>query len=154
MSRRREEIKCKHLACHVSKLLEDHRIARERLRIAGNVNDALWRETRDVADELFVASRSRRVEDDNVGCDLLAAFGFCSILLAVGPLLDSCTIFTTASRITWKYVCAVFAAGFLVNLKHAIACAVTMLLLSKPLLQKLDRLKNKYGMMDVREETV
>ena len=83
---------------------------------------------------------------------VLAMFGFCSILLAVGPLLDSCTIFTTASRITWKYVCAVFAAGFLVNLKHAIACAVTMLLLSKPLLQKLDRLKNKYGMMDVREE--
>ena len=82
----------------------------------------------------------------------LAVFGFCAILMAVGPLLDSCTIFTTASRITWKYVFAVFAAGFPVNVKHAIACAVTMLLVSKPLLQKLDRLKTKYGMMDVREE--
>ena len=84
---------------------------------------------------------------------ILAAFGFCAILLAVGPLLDSCTIFTTASRITWKYVLAVFAAGFPLNLNHAIACAVTLLLLSRPLLQKLDRLKIKYGMMDVREET-
>ena len=83
---------------------------------------------------------------------VLAVFGFCTILMAVGPLLDSCTIFTTASRITWNYILAVFAAGFPVNAKHAIACAVTMLLLSKPLLQKLDRLKNKYGMMDVREE--
>ncbi|MBR2895990.1 MAG: ECF transporter S component [Oscillospiraceae bacterium] len=83
---------------------------------------------------------------------LLAVFGFFTILIAVGPLLDSCTIFTTGSHITLKYILAVFSAGLLVNFKHAVACAVTMLLFSKPLLQKLDRLKIKYGMMDVREE--
>lgn len=84
---------------------------------------------------------------------VLAVFGFFAILLIVGPLLDTCTVFTTGSRITWKYVLAVYAAGFPYNLKHAIACAVTMLLFNRPLLQKLDRLKTKYGMMDVQEET-
>lgn len=83
---------------------------------------------------------------------ILAIFGFFAIMLVVGPLLDCCTVFTVSSRITWKYALAVFAAGVSYNLKHGLACAVTLLLFSKPLLSKLDRLKTKYGMMDVREE--
>lgn len=83
---------------------------------------------------------------------VLAVFGFLTILLAVGPLLDTCTVFTTGSKITRKFVLAVYAAGFPYNLNHAIACALTMLLFGRPLLAKLDRLKTKYGMMDVREE--
>lgn len=83
---------------------------------------------------------------------VLAVYGFLAILLVVGPLLDSCTVFTVSSEITWKYAAAVFAAGLPYNLKHALACGVTMLLFSKPLLAKLDRLKIKYGMMDARLE--
>lgn len=83
---------------------------------------------------------------------VLAVFGFLAIALIVGPLLDCCTIFTVSSRINWKTAITVLAAGFPYNLKHAVACAVTMLLFGKPLLWKLDRLKTKYGMMDVREE--
>lgn len=83
---------------------------------------------------------------------ILAVFGFLAIILFVGPLLDCCTIFTVSSRISWKTAAAVLAAGFPYNMKHALACAVTILLFSTPLLSKLDRLKTKYGMMDVREE--
>lgn len=77
---------------------------------------------------------------------ILAIFGFLTILLVVGPLLDSCTVFTVSARITKKYVLGVFAAGLPYNAQHALACAVTMLLFSKPLLGKLERLKTKYGM--------
>lgn len=83
---------------------------------------------------------------------LLAVYGFLAILLVVGPLLDCCTVFTVSSRITKKYVLAVFAAGVPYNFRHALACGTTMLLFSKPLLSKLDRLKIKYGMMDARQE--
>lgn len=83
---------------------------------------------------------------------ILAVFGFLTIQLVVGPLLDCCTIFTTGSKLTWKFAATVFAAGVPYNLKHALACAVTMLLFSKPLLGKLDRLITKYGMMDARLE--
>ena len=79
---------------------------------------------------------------------ILSAFAFTCVLCVVGPLLDCCTVFTTASKITKKYVLAVFASGFPYNLNHAAASAVTMLLFSKPLLEKLDRLKIKYGMME------
>lgn len=79
---------------------------------------------------------------------LLAIFGFTTILLLVGPFLDLCSVFTVSARITWGFVTAVFAAGALVNLTHAAACGVTMLLFSKPLLSKLDRLIAKFGMME------
>lgn len=78
----------------------------------------------------------------------LAVFGFVTILAVVGPLLDCCTVFTVSSRITWKYVVAVFTAGLPVNFQHALACGVTMLIFSKPLLTKLERLKTKYGMLE------
>lgn len=78
---------------------------------------------------------------------VLAVFGFVTIFLCVGPLLDTCTVFTTGSKITPKFVLAVYAAGVPYNFKHALACGATMLLFSKPLLYKLDRLKTKYGMM-------
>lgn len=78
----------------------------------------------------------------------LAVFGFLTILLVVGPLLDCCTVFTVSSHITWKYALAVFAAGLPYNFQHALACGVTMLIFSKPLLTKLERLKTKYGMLE------
>lgn len=81
---------------------------------------------------------------------ILTVYGFFAIMLLVGPLLDCCTIFTTGSRISMKFIAAVFASGFPNNLVHSFACAVTMLLVSQPLLRKLERLKTKYGMMDVR----
>lgn len=83
---------------------------------------------------------------------MLAVFGFLTIQLVVGPLLDCCTVFTTGSKLSWKFAAAVFAAGVPYNFKHALACAVTMLLFSKPLLEKLERLIVKYGMMDARQK--
>lgn len=81
----------------------------------------------------------------------LAVWGFFTIVLVIGPLLDCCTVFTVSSRITWKYALAVFTAGFAYNVQHGLACAVTLLLFAKPLLSKLERLKTKYGMMDARQ---
>ena len=83
---------------------------------------------------------------------MLAVFGFLTIQLVVGPLLDCCTVFTTGSKLSWKFAAAVFAAGVPYNFKHALACAATMLLFSKPLLEKLERLIVKYGMMDARQK--
>ena len=75
------------------------------------------------------------------------AFGFFAVVLAVGPLLDACTVFTTGANPTWKFALAVFTAGFPHNLIHGLFCGVTVLVLGKPLLTKLNRLKTKYGML-------
>ena len=39
-----------------------------------------------------------------------------------------------------------FGAGFAVNISQAVSTLVVLLLLAKPLLGKLDRIKAKYGM--------
>lgn len=80
---------------------------------------------------------------------VLAVYGFFAIVLVVGPLLDTCSVFTVGARITEKFVLAVYSAGFVPNLIHGAATAVTMLLVSRPLLGKLDRLRIKYGMMEM-----
>lgn len=78
---------------------------------------------------------------------VLAVFGFALVLVVIGPLLDSCTVFTSLVTITWPAVAVVFAQGLPLNVSHAFATALTLFLIGKPLLQKLDRLQIKYGMM-------
>lgn len=75
-------------------------------------------------------------------------FGFAAVFLMVGPLLDACTIFTTGGKLSWRYAGAVLTAGLPHNLIHGASTAATILLLSKPLLTKLNRVKIKYGMME------
>jgi len=79
---------------------------------------------------------------------LLSAYGFAAIVLLVGPLLDTCTLFTTGAKLTPSFALAVYASGLPHNLTHGLTTAITVLLLHKPMLEKLDRLKTKYGMMD------
>ena len=79
---------------------------------------------------------------------VMAAFGFLTVLLWVGPLLDCSSIFLVLPKITWPAVIATFVSGFYVNVSQAICTALIMFLLGNALLEKLDRIKMKYGMME------
>ena len=79
---------------------------------------------------------------------VLAVFGFLATVGVVGVLLDTCTVFTSLTTFKWSSVLFILANGFPINLSHGISTAVTMLLFSKPLLQILDRIQIKYGMME------
>ena len=78
---------------------------------------------------------------------LRTAFAILGVLLVVGPLLDTCTIFTTGGRLSWKYAVAVYGAGLPHNLIHALSTGATVFLLGNPLLNKLNRIKTKYGLL-------
>ena len=80
---------------------------------------------------------------------VLAPFGFFTILLIVGPMLDSCTVFTMLSKFTKKSVLAVYSAGVMYNVNHGIGAALTLFFVSRPLLAKLDRLQTKYGILEI-----
>ncbi len=73
--------------------------------------------------------------------------GFLVAAFVVGPLLDTCTLFTTGSVITWKFAAAVYTAGMVHNLLNGVTTAATMLVLAPFLLEKLDRVKQKYGIL-------
>ena len=77
----------------------------------------------------------------------LAIFGFVSMVTIVGVLLDCCTIFTSLTTIKWSSVALVLTLGLRTNISHGISTALTLLVFSKPLLEKLDRVKLKYGLI-------
>ena len=79
---------------------------------------------------------------------VMALFGFLAVLLWVGPLLDCASIFLVLPKITWSSVIAIFISGFYVNVSQAICTALILFLLGNALLEKLDRIKLKYGMME------
>ena len=79
---------------------------------------------------------------------VMAIFGFVTVLLWVGPLLDCSHIFLVLPKISWTAVIATFISGFYVNVSQATCTSLVMLLLGNPLLEKLDRVKLKYGMME------
>lgn len=79
----------------------------------------------------------------------MGIFGFLAVILFVGPLLDCSTFFIgIGSYNSYEAIMAVFVAGFSVNLSQAICTVLVLMLFGKPLLNKLDRIKLKYGMME------
>lgn len=81
----------------------------------------------------------------------LAVFGFLAVMLWVGPMLDICSIFLMPIGYSWEAIIAMFASGVPANLSQGVCTVLIMLLFSKPLLEKLDRIKIKYGMMEAND---
>lgn len=79
---------------------------------------------------------------------IMALFGFFATILWVGPLLDCSHIFLMLSVINRDSILAALLSGFPVNLSQAICTVLIMLLFGRALLDKLDRVKTKYGMME------
>lgn len=79
---------------------------------------------------------------------VMATFGFFAVILWVGPLLDSSHLFLMMPEINAASLAASLISGFPINVSQGVCTALTMLLLGRPLLEKLDRVKLKYGMME------
>lgn len=67
-------------------------------------------------------------------------------LCVVGPLLDTCSLFTFISKINLSSAIAIYAAGLPVNAMQALATFVTLFLFGSPLLNIVSRIKQKYAL--------
>lgn len=85
---------------------------------------------------------------------LMGIFGFVSVVLVVGPVLDSSTVFLVAIQLSWENVWPFYVSGFPVNVSQGICTFLVLLLLGDPMLEKLDRIKVKYGMMEAHDNGV
>ena len=81
----------------------------------------------------------------------VTVFGGLVVMLIVGPLLDTCTLFMMASMVDTTSAAAVYLAGVPLNAVHAVAVMLTLFFLTKPMMEKLTRIKVKYGMMEAEE---
>ncbi len=78
----------------------------------------------------------------------MAIFGFFTVVLLIGPLLDVCNTFLGMPEVTFSTLGASFASGFPVNLIQGAVTGAIMLLVGRPLLDKLDRAKLKCGIAE------
>lgn len=77
----------------------------------------------------------------------LSIYGVLSVLVLYGGIVDINTLFFYAGDNAWQAVCAVYGAGLFMNLVFGISTAVFLILLHKPVLNKLTRVKTKYGLI-------
>lgn len=96
----------------------------------------------------FLAGLFYRLRIINKNRVVLAVFGFLTIMLIVGPALDTCALFLMANELNASSAGAVYLSGLPVNLVHAGAVALTMFFFSRPMFEKLDRIRLKYGMLE------
>lgn len=78
---------------------------------------------------------------------VMGVFGFATVVLLIGPLLDCSGIFLGFSKLNWKTFTGLLAAGLPINAAQGVCTVLVLVLLGKPLLEKLDRVKTKYGML-------
>ena len=53
-----------------------------------------------------------------------------------------------SQEINWKVLLTYYISGFSVDCVHAAATVIFLLILAEPMLEKLDRIKVKYGMIE------
>ncbi|MFF2483426.1 ECF transporter S component [Paenibacillus sp. NPDC058071] len=78
----------------------------------------------------------------------LCLFGGLSTLVIYGGLLNYASMSMMASHFSWQGLLAIYASGFWFDLVHAIATVFFLFILAKPMLEKLDRIKIKYGLIE------
>lgn len=78
----------------------------------------------------------------------MTIFGAIEIILITGPILDTSSVFVMLDEYTPAKIMAIYASGFPVNVVHATAVALTLFLIGVPMLEKLERIKKKYGIME------
>lgn len=92
----------------------------------------------------FLAKKGIMSEEKKVST---AIIGYVIIQMIVGPLLDTSSVFTMGGNIQPGYVFAIYGSGLIPNAIHGFATFLTLILACKPLIEKLNRMKLKYGMM-------
>lgn len=92
----------------------------------------------------FVFKRELETKKQLAGLIIYGAF---ITFFVYGGIMDTSSLFMMSSDISFKGLLAMFASGFVFNLLHALSTVFFLLVLAKPILKKLRRIKLKYGLM-------
>ncbi|MBR6113616.1 MAG: ECF transporter S component [Oscillospiraceae bacterium] len=83
---------------------------------------------------------------------VMGVFCFICTVLFIGPLLDTSTVTIIATTFTWENMLPIYASGLPVNLTQGACSFLTMLLFGNAILEKLERVRTQYGMMETDDD--
>jgi len=79
----------------------------------------------------------------------LSVFGAITALLIYGGIMNPAAIITVSSEsLTLNTVLAAYATGLPMDLVHAFGTVLFLMLAAEPMLEKMDRIKTKYGIAE------
>lgn len=77
----------------------------------------------------------------------LCIFGFLTTFIIYGGIMNPATVIMWQKTVMWEMIAVACATGFRFDAIHAVSNAVFLWLLSMPMLDKLERIKIKYGLL-------
>ena len=75
-------------------------------------------------------------------------FGAIAALAVYGLIMNVSSAFTWYTELSWQSIAAYCISGFPVDVVHASATVVYLWIFGEPMLEKLDRIKTKYGILE------
>ncbi|WP_166541814.1 ECF transporter S component [Paenibacillus lutrae] len=78
----------------------------------------------------------------------LCIFGGLSTFVIYGGIINLGSLLMFTPQFSWPALLATYASGFWFDLVHAIATVFFLFVLSRPMFDKLDRIKIKYGLIE------
>ena len=77
----------------------------------------------------------------------LTIYGFVVTIVIYGGIMNPAALIIYSSEITMEGLLAVYISGFPVDAVHGLSTALFLFVGAKPLFEKLDRIKEKYGIL-------
>lgn len=77
----------------------------------------------------------------------LCIYGFLVTIFVYGGIMNPASVVMSVYEITWEAILAAYISGIPVDLVHAMSTFLFLWLGAKPLIEKLQRIKVKYGML-------
>ena len=79
----------------------------------------------------------------------LATFGaFAAVIIYGGIMNPASAIMYSSASLNWEIILAYYVSGLPMDLIHAAATVIFILIAAEPMLEKLDRIKVKYGLVE------
>ena len=84
----------------------------------------------------------------------LCIYGFLVTVFIYGGIMNPASALMAYGTITWQSLLAFYISGAPVDLVHALSTVIFLWFLSRPLLEKLERIKKKYGLIESQKEEI
>ena len=79
----------------------------------------------------------------------LAVFGaFTAVLIYGGIMNPAAAMMMSSESLKWKTILACYITGLQMDLVHAFGTAIFLMIAAEPMLEKMDRIKVKYGVVE------
>ena len=78
----------------------------------------------------------------------LCVFGFLSTLIIYGGIMNPASVIMMQLELTPETILSSYAMGFPLDLVHAASTAFFLWFMSEPMIEKLERIKTKYGVIE------